>query len=88
MDEAPDLYVNSSVDTWTADVAAFEDLVGAHGGLGGYQDSAVLLVPRDLAGDLPERIEGADVLHGVLVTMLERCGHRTGESAGTSQQRR
>jgi uncharacterized membrane protein YvlD (DUF360 family) len=36
MDEAPDLYVNSSVDTWTADVAAFEDLVGAHGGLGGF----------------------------------------------------
>jgi uncharacterized membrane protein YvlD (DUF360 family) len=77
MAEAPDLYVNSIVDPWTADVAAFEDLVGAHGGLGGSQDSAVLLVPRDLAEVLPPRIEGADALHQVLVTMLERCGQRS-----------
>lgn len=84
MDEAPDLYVNSSVDTWTADVAAFEDLVGAHGGLGGFQDSAVLMAPRDLAGVVPEHIEGADVLHGALVAMLERCGHRAGSRGGES----
>ena len=50
--------------------AAFEDLVGAHGGLGGFQDSAVLMVPRDLSEVLPERIEGADVLHAGLVAML------------------
>jgi len=84
MDEAPDLYVNSSVDTWTADVAAFEDLVGAHGGLGGFQDSAVLLAPRDLAAVVPEQIEGADVLHVALVAMLERCGHRVASRGGES----
>jgi uncharacterized membrane protein YvlD (DUF360 family) len=81
MDEAPDLYVNSSVDPWTADVAAFEELVGAHGGLGGYQDSALLLVPSDLVDVVPDRIEGADRLHEVLVAMLERCGQRTGRQA-------
>ncbi len=78
LDEAPDLYMNSRVDEETLDIAAFEPLVGAHGGLGGWQDRAVLLVPRELAGVLPEgRIEGADHLHRVLVSMLESLGQRT-----------
>ena len=76
--EAPDLYMNSTVDADTLDIAAFEPLVGAHGGLGGWQDRAVLLVPKDLAGALPDgRIEGADHLHRVLVGMLESVGQRT-----------
>ena len=76
--EAPDLYMNSTVDADTLDIAAFEPLVGAHGGLGGWQDRAVLLVPKDLAGALPDgRIEGADHLHRVLVAMLESVGQRT-----------
>jgi hypothetical protein len=76
--EAPDLYMNSLVDADTLDIAAFEPLVGAHGGLGGWQDRAVLLVPRELTGCLPDgRIEGADHLHQVLVAMLESVGQRT-----------
>lgn len=75
--EAPDLYVNSTVDPVTDDVAAFEGLVGSHGGLGGWQDRAVLLGPADLMAGLPERIEGADALHRVLVGMLEASGQRT-----------
>ncbi|MDZ4353385.1 MAG: phage holin family protein [Arthrobacter sp.] len=73
---APDLYVNSMVDPVTNDVAAFEGLVGSHGGLGGWQDRAVLLGPADLMAGLPARIEGADKLHRVLVSMLEACGQR------------
>ena len=77
--EAPDLYMNSTVDADTLDIAAFEPLVGAHGGLGGWQDRAVLLVPKELASALPDgRIEGADHLHRVLVQMLESLGQRTG----------
>ncbi len=77
MPEAPDLYLNSSVEAFTLDVAAFEPLVGAHGGLGGWQDRAVLLTPRALVDVLPdEQIEGADRLHGVLVAMLNAVGHR------------
>jgi len=77
MPEAPDLYVNSRIDDVTLDIAAFEPLVGAHGGLGGWQDRAVLLAPRALADVLPAvRIEGADQLHEVLVAMLRAVGHR------------
>ena len=77
MAEAPDLYVNSCIDPITSDVHAFEGLVGSHGGLGGWQDNAMLLGPADLMAGLPDRIEGADELHRVLVGMLERCGQRT-----------
>jgi Type I phosphodiesterase / nucleotide pyrophosphatase len=77
MPEAPDLYINSRVSDVTLDIAAFEPLVGAHGGLGGWQDRAVLLTPRALADVLPtEHIEGADRLHAVLVAMLHAIGHR------------
>jgi hypothetical protein len=77
MPEAPDIYINSRVSGMTLDIAAFEPLVGAHGGLGGWQDRAILLTPRALADVLPgERIEGADRLHTVLVTMLRAVGQR------------
>lgn len=79
MGRAPDLYVVSAVDPLTQDVNAFEGLVGSHGGLGGWQDRGVLLVPTDLAGCLPDRIEGADHLHRVLVEMLVACGQRSGQ---------
>jgi hypothetical protein len=77
MPEAPDLYINSRVGDVTLDIAAFEPLVGAHGGLGGWQDRAVLLTPRTLADVLPaEHIEGADRLHAVLMAMLGAVGQR------------
>ncbi len=82
MPEAPDIYVNSVLDPGTTDVAAFEPLVGCHGGLGGWQDRAMLLAPVDLLRDwdLPSDgtiLIGADRLHEVLVRFLERSGHRT-----------
>jgi hypothetical protein len=78
MPEAPDLYVNSGIEDATLDIAAFEPLVGAHGGLGGWQDRAILLTPRTLAYVLPDnKIEGADRLHAVLVSMLRAVGQRT-----------
>ncbi len=86
MEEAPDLYVNSSVELRSGEVAAFEDLVGAHGGLGGYQDSAVLLAPSELLEMLPERVEGADVLHRSFVTFLKRLGHRTDDQRGATDR--
>jgi hypothetical protein len=75
MAEAPDLYVNSLVDD-LGEVAAFEGLVGCHGGLGGWQDRAILVWPVELEGP-EEMVVGADALHHVLVGMLEDLGHRS-----------
>jgi hypothetical protein len=42
---APDILVNSMFDPATGEVAAFEELVGCHGGLGGPQTQPFLLYP-------------------------------------------
>jgi len=76
MERAPELYVNSSYDLDTMDVAAFEPLVGCHGGLGGWQDRGFVLAPRHLLAP-SEPIVGGDELHRHLVAILEALGHRT-----------
>ncbi len=73
--EAPDIYVNSLVDPGTDEVAAFEGLVGCHGGLGGWQDRAFVAVPSDLPFPV-ERVIGADALHVALREILRHLGHR------------
>jgi uncharacterized membrane protein YvlD (DUF360 family) len=76
MPEAPDLAVNSLLDESTGEVAAFEGLVGCHGGLGGWQDRAMIVWPSDLPRP-PERLIGADAVHRQLVAWLEHLGQRT-----------
>jgi Type I phosphodiesterase / nucleotide pyrophosphatase len=74
-----DLVVISSVDPVTEEVAAFEELVGSHGGLGGWQTEAVLVHPSRWpirATDL----NGPDEVHRQLVDWLVRLGLRTQSS--------
>ncbi len=75
MPESPDIAVNSLLEPATGEVAAFEGLVGCHGGLGGWQDRALLVWPVALPPP-PERIVGADAVHRQLVGWLEHLGHR------------
>jgi hypothetical protein len=80
---APDLYVNSAVDPITLDVAAFEPLVGCHGGLGGWQDRAFVMAPPQLLS--PEQpIMGGDDLHQHLIGILRSLGHRTQPARSTA----
>jgi hypothetical protein len=48
--DAPDIYVNSFYNAATNEVAAFEELIGCHGGLGGDQTRPFLLFPAELVG--------------------------------------
>jgi len=75
MPVAPDIYVNSLVDDGTEEVAAFEGLVGCHGGLGGWQDRGFVVVPHDLPFPT-EPVIGADALHVALCGILRHLGHR------------
>jgi hypothetical protein len=59
-------------------VAAFEGLVGCHGGLGGWQDRAMIVWPDELPGP-QEMVVGADAIHRLLVGWLELLGHRQGD---------
>ncbi len=75
MPEAPDIYANSIIDEM-GEVAAFEGLVSCHGGLGGWQDRAMVVWPDELPA--PDgMVVGADALHHVLVGWLEHLGQRT-----------
>jgi hypothetical protein len=78
---APDIYLNSLYDPVLDEVAAFEELVGCHGGLGGWQTRPLLVHPAEWSIDedlLDERgrLRGADMVHHQLVRWLERLGHR------------
>jgi hypothetical protein len=67
----PDLLVNSFYDTRNGEVAAFQELVGSHGGLGGEQSHGILVHPTELeAGSKP--IVGACQLHRVLKSWLPK----------------
>ena len=75
LDGVGDLIVNSLIETTTGEVAAFEELVGCHGGLGGWQTEAVLVHPAAWPrGDQP--LEGADAVYRQLVAWLEEFGDR------------
>ncbi len=70
---APDLLVNSFYDTQKDEVAAFEELVGSHGGLGGNQSKAILVYPSEL--DIgTEPIVGASHLHKVIKGWVPKEG--------------
>jgi putative membrane protein len=62
---APDVLVNSFYDPKTGEVAAFEELVGSHGGLGGHQSRGVLVYPAELEV-AEEPVVGASNLHRIL----------------------
>jgi uncharacterized membrane protein YvlD (DUF360 family) len=69
-----DLMVNSRWDPQTEEVAAFEHLVGSHGGMGGEQSRPFVLYPSDLPPPAGP-IHGADKLHQVLRGWLAGLGH-------------
>ena len=70
-----DLAVVSMLDPETGEVAAFEELVGSHGGMGGAQTDAFLLYPAAFAEPVGP-IVGAPAVYRVLVGWLEGLGLR------------
>ncbi|WP_231956845.1 MULTISPECIES: alkaline phosphatase family protein [unclassified Actinoplanes] len=69
-----DLVVISSVDPETDEVAAFEELVGSHGGLGGWQTDAMLVHPA--AWPITADLHGPDAVHRQLIEWLVMLGLR------------
>lgn len=61
-DNCPDLLVNSFYDPVTDEGAAFEELIGFHGGLGGRQGHPFVLAPIELPGPVGPLV-GAEAVH-------------------------
>ena len=70
----PDLMVNSTYWDETGEVAAFEELVGSHGGMGGTQSHPFVLHPSDLPWP-DEPVVGAEHVHRILTGWLAALGH-------------
>jgi uncharacterized membrane protein YvlD (DUF360 family) len=70
----PDIVLNSTYWAELDEVAAFEELVGSHGGMGGAQSYPFLLHPGEL--ELPEEmLVGAEAVHRELRGWLAALGH-------------
>ncbi len=70
----PDVVVNSTYWPETDEVAAFEELVGSHGGMGGAQSFPFALVP--CSWDAPgSPVVGAEDMHAHLRAWLAELGH-------------
>ncbi len=76
-----DIMVNSMWDPQTEEVAAFEHLVGSHGGLGGEQTRPFVLYPPGLPAPAGP-IRGADELHQVFRGWLACLGHEAFAATG------
>lgn len=63
--DAPDILINSFYDSDKNEGAAFEELIGFHGGLGGYQTQPFLLYPADWELNEQE-IVGAEQVYKIL----------------------
>ncbi len=67
----PDVLVNSFYDPAADEGAAFEELVGFHGGLGGEQNQPFLMFPAHLQPDELPPIVGADAVYHLIRSWQE-----------------
>ena len=79
-DNCPDLLVNSFYDPETDEGAAFEGLIGFHGGLGGKQSRPFVLAPAGLAPP-PGPLIGAESIHHVVHDLAPRRAGSTNPRA-------
>ena len=80
MTHAPDLLLLSQYDPELGEVAAFEELIGSHGGLGGPQTEPFILHPAEwtLDEDVPL---GAPTIYRNIRRWLSRSGSSSGRRA-------
>jgi uncharacterized membrane protein YvlD (DUF360 family) len=70
----PDVMVNSTYRAEDEEVAAFEELVGSHGGMGGPQSFPFVLHPTELPWPR-EPVVGAERVHRIFRSWLWGLGH-------------
>ena len=84
MEHVGDVVLISVYDPDTEEVAAFEELIGSHGGIGGAQTQAFVLHPRDWVVDAP--MVGAPAVYRQLRRWLSGLGIELGKPAPAALQ--
>ncbi len=80
MTHAPDLLLLSQYDPELGEVAAFEELIGSHGGLGGFQTQPFILHPVEWELDEPVPL-GAPAIYRNIRRWLASIGIELGKPA-------
>ncbi len=80
MKHAPDLLLLSQYDQEMGEVAAFEELIGSHGGLGGPQTKPFILHPKEWELDEPVPL-GAPAIYRNVRRWLQSMGIELGKPA-------
>jgi uncharacterized membrane protein YvlD (DUF360 family) len=75
-DHVGDLVLFGRFDPQLGEVVAFEELVGSHGGVGGWQGNAFLLHPAGWS-DVPPGVLTGRQVHTAMVSRLEALGLRS-----------
>ncbi|MFC0529561.1 alkaline phosphatase family protein [Phytohabitans kaempferiae] len=75
IDHVGDLVLVSVVESGIDEVAAFEELVGSHGGMGGWQTEALLVYPSGWTLE-SDPVVGPDGVHRTLLAWLHKLGLR------------
>jgi len=83
MTHAPDLLLLSQYDPAMGEVAAFEELIGSHGGLGGPQTEPFILHPADWELDEPVPL-GAPAIYRNLRRWLSSIGIELGKPVASA----
>ena len=84
MTHAPDLLLLSQYDPELGEVAAFEELIGSHGGLGGPQTEPFILHPVEWT--LDEEVPlGAPAIYRNIRRWLDSIGIPLGQAAGAGR---
>ncbi len=78
-----DIMINSTFWTGFGEVAAFEELVGSHGGMGGTQSFPFVLHPSELPWPRDE-VVGAERVHRIFRSWLAALGQAAYASGTTS----
>jgi len=84
MEFCSDLVAISLLDPSTDEVAAFEELIGSHGGLGGPQTHPFILHPAEWTVDGP--IIGAEAVYTQIRRWLSDLGIELGRGAGAAAE--
>ena len=83
MTHAPDLLLLSQYDPELGEVAAFEELIGSHGGLGGPQNQPFILYPS--SGSSTKTVPlGAPAIYRNLRRWLDSIGIPLGAPTATA----
>ena len=83
---APDILVNSFYDPHADEGAAFEELIGFHGGMGGNQTHPFLLFPSGF--DVPEEpLVGAATIHHLFKGWMAAINEGTAPAPWTVRER-